>query len=277
MPSLPIIHVGSKGSFVTLLQLNLNGLALNYNNFAVDGVFDNKTSDALKNFQDRFTLNPTGSADDVTWKILDANVKAVQKLLNSRGYPPLKPDGWYGPLTKNTVRKFQTDNGLYPTEIVDPRTRQKLFNPHPKDNFESRPSSNELSSLQPHVAALAKKFLILTQENHLDVQIYTAFRSWDEEDRLYAQGRWASGQIVTNARGGDSYHNWGLAFDAAPYVKGKISNDTSAFKRMGALGEQVGLQWGGTFRSLVDYPHFQYTFGLNTWDLLNGVRPPASK
>lgn len=276
MPNLPIIHVGSKGSFVTLLQLNLNGLALNYNNFAVDGVFDNKTSDALKNFQDRFTLNPTGSADDVTWKILDANVKAVQKLLNSRGYPPLKLDGWYGPLTKNTVRKFQTDNGLYPSEIVDPRTRQKLFNPHPKDNFESRPSSNELSSLSPHVASLAQKFLKLTQTNHLDVQIYTAFRSWEEEDRLYAQGRWAPGQIVTNARGGDSYHNWGLAFDAAPYVKGKISNDTSAFKRMGALGEQVGLQWGGTFRSLVDYPHFQYTFGLNTWDLLNGVRPHAS-
>jgi peptidoglycan L-alanyl-D-glutamate endopeptidase CwlK len=277
MPNLPLIHVGSKGSYVTLLQLNLDGLALNYNNFAVDGVFDNKTSDALKNFQDRFTLNPSGATDAATWKILDANVKAVQKLLNSRGYPALKPDGWYGPLTKNTVRKFQSDNELYPSEIVDPRTRQKLFNPHPKDNFESRPTSIELSSLHPRVAALAKKFLVLTHENHLNVRIYTAFRSWDEEDRLYAQGRWAPGQIVTNARGGDSYHNWGLAFDAAPYEHGVMTSDIAKFKRMGALGEQVGLQWGGTFRSLVDYPHFQYTFGLNTWDLLNGVRPPASK
>lgn len=81
------------------------------------------------------------------------------------------------------------------------------------------------------------------------------------------------GQIVTNARGGDSYHNWGLAFDAAPFEGGQISSDQQKFIQMGHLGQQVGLQWGGTFKAIVDYPHFQYTFGLNTWDLLNGVRP----
>ena len=42
---------------------------------------------------------------------------------------------------------------------------------------------------------------------------------------------------------------------------------------MGKLGEQVGLEWGGSFKSIVDYPHYQYTFGLSTEDLLNGKRP----
>jgi len=275
MAVLPTIKLGSTGSFVKLLQMDLNGLALNYNNFAIDGVFDAKTNDAVKNFQDRFEINPNGIVGPVTWKLLTDNVKAVQKLLNNRGYPTGYPDGFFGPVTVNAVRKFQTDNGLSPSEIVDPRTRQKLFNPQPKDHFESRPSSNDLSSLNPHVASLARKFLTLTQENHLDVRITTAFRSWDEQDRLFAQGRTAPGEIVTNARGGDSYHNWGLAFDAAPYENGKISNDTEKFIQMGHLGQQVGLQWGGTFKSIVDYPHFQYTFGLNTWDLLNGIRPPA--
>ena len=74
--------------------------------------------------------------------------------------------------------------------------------------------------------------------------------------------------------GGDSYHNWGLAFDAAPYENGQISNDTKKYAKMGQLGQQVGLEWGGTFKSIVDLPHFQYTFGLNTWSLLNGARPP---
>jgi peptidoglycan L-alanyl-D-glutamate endopeptidase CwlK len=275
MPVLPILKLGSTGHYVKLLQMDLNGLALNYNDFAIDGVFDIKTSEVTKNFQDRFELPSDGVVDPVTWKVLLENVKAVQKLLNSRGYHSGYPDGWFGITTTNAVQKFQRDNGLYPTGIVDPRTRQRLFNPHPKDNFEYRPSSKDLNSLNPHVALLARKFLELARANNLDVRITTAFRSWDEQDRLFAQGRWVPGNVVTNARGGDSYHNWGLAFDAAPYENGEISNDTAKFIRMGHLGQQVGLQWGGTFKNIVDYPHFQYTFGLNTWDLLNGVRPPA--
>ncbi len=275
MADLPVLQEGSRGTYVTWLQLNLNGLALNYNEFPTNGVFDKKTSDALKNFQDRFTIDPSGTTNAITWKVLNNNVMAVQKLLKSRGLYSGTVDGWYGPKTEEAVRRFQSENGLYPTQIVDPRTRQKLFNPHPKDHFETRPTSIELSSLNPRVAAMARKFLELTKKNNMDVRIITAFRSWDEEDKLYAQGRWAPGQIVTNARGGDSYHNWGLAFDAAPFEQGKMLTDVAKFKQMGALGEQAGLKWGGTFRAIVDYPHFQYTFGLNTWDLLNGVRPPA--
>jgi peptidoglycan L-alanyl-D-glutamate endopeptidase CwlK len=273
MSVLPILKLGSTSLYVKLLKMDLNGLALNYNGFAIDEVFDKKTNDATKNFQDRFELPSDGVVDPVTWKVLLDNVKVIQKLLNTKGYYSGYSDGWFGIATTNTIQKFQKDNGLYPTGIVDPRTRQRLFNPHPKDNFEYRPSSNDLSSLNPHVALLARKLLELTRANYLNVRIKKAFRSWAEQDQLFAQGRWVQGNVVTNARGGDSYHNWGLAFDAAPYENAKISNDTEKFIRMGYLGQQVGLQWGGTFKSILDYPHFQYTFGLNTWDLLNGVRP----
>jgi peptidoglycan L-alanyl-D-glutamate endopeptidase CwlK len=273
--NLPIIKLGSMGNYVKLFQMNLNGLALNYNGFAIDGVFDVKTSNATKNFQDRFDLISDGIVGPDTWKILIENVKAVQKLLNSRGYRAGYPDGWFGISTTHAVQQFQRDYGLYPSGIVEPRTRRRLFDPHPKHNYESRPSSNDLNSLNPQVAALARRFLDLTRSNQLDVRIYNAFRSWDEQDRLFAQGRWTPGNIVTNARGGDSYHNWGLAFDAAPYENGKMSTDTKKFIRIGHLGQQVGLEWGGTFKSLVDYPHYQYTFGLKTWDLLNGITPPV--
>jgi peptidoglycan LD-endopeptidase CwlK len=254
--------------------MNLNGLGLNYNNFAINGVFDNKTKNAVQNFQDRFKLTRDGIVGPATWNVLIANVKAVQRLLNSRGYNSGYDDGWFGSITTNAVRTFQRDNSLYQEGIVNPRTRQRLFNPYPKDNFENRQSSNAISSLNPYVASLAQRFLQLTKANNLDVHIYNAFRSWDEQDRLFAQGRTVPGDIVTNARGGDSYHNWGLAFDAAPYENGKISDDTEKYKKMGQLGQQAGLEWGGTFKSIVDLPHFQYTFGLGTWDLLNGIRPP---
>ena len=110
--------------------------------------------------------------------------------------------------------------------------------------------------------------------NNLDIIITVAFRSWNDQDKLYSLGRTMPGGIVTNARGGDSYHNWGLAFDAAPVENGKISQDIIKFKKMGRLGQQVGLEWGGSFKSIVDFPHFQATFGLSTEDLLNGKRPP---
>lgn len=157
--------------------------------------------------------------------------------------------------------------------VKNPAAARQTESPWLRTVAVSRPSSNDLSSLNPHLALLARRFLRLAKENNLDVRITAAFRSWSEEDRLFAQGWWAPGPIVTNARGGDSYHNWGLAFDAAPFEGGQISSDQQKFIQMGHLGQQVGLQWGGTFKAIVDYPHFQYTFGLNTWDLLNGVRP----
>ncbi len=275
MPVLPILKLGSVGPYVKRLQMNLNGLSLNYNNFVSNGVFDIKTRNVVQNLQDRFKLKRDGIVGPDTWNVLIENVRLIQRQLMLRGYNPGYSDGWFGPVTTNTVRRFQRDNKLYQDGIVNPRTRQRLFNPFPKNNLEYNPSSNSINSLNPHVTSLARKFLELTRVNNLDVRITNAFRSWDEQDRLYAQGRTIPGSVVTNAKGGDSYHNWGLAFDASPYENGKISNDINKYKKMGQLGQQVGLEWGGTFISIVDLPHFQYTFGLNTWSLLNGIRPPS--
>ena len=222
MPVLPVLKLGSVGPYVKRLQINLNGLSLNYNNFAINGVFDIKTKNVVQNFQDRFKLKRDGIVGPNTWSILIENVKLVQRQLTLRGYNSGYADGWIGPITINAVKRFQRDNKLYQDGIINPRTRQRLFNPSPKINFEYMPSSNSIKSLNPRVAVLAQKFLDLTIANNLDVRITNAFRSWDEQDRLYAQGRTLPGSLVTNAQGGDSYHNWGLAFDASPYENGKI-------------------------------------------------------
>lgn len=273
MATLPTLRPGDSGHYVKLLQMNLNGLSLNYNGFVINGYYDKKTEDVLKNFQDRFKLNRNGIVGPKTWYLLTSNVKAVQRLLNARDYSVGHVDGWYGASTTHAVRRFQQAQGLHVTGIVNPRTRQKLFNPNNRDHFERRPTSLNIDSLHPGVAAMARRFLQLAHQHHIDARITTAFRSWDEQDRLYAKGRTTPGHTVTNAQGGNSYHNWGLAFDAAPFENGKISNDVAKYKQLGKIGEQVGLEWGGTFKSITDYPHYQYTYGLNTWDLLNGVRP----
>lgn len=103
--------------------------------------------------------------------------------------------------------------------------------------------------------------------------ITQTLRTTQEQDDLYALGRTKPGKIVTYARGGFSYHNYGLAFDFALLLNGKPSwDDIGGFGKIGLLGESLGLEWGGRWKR-VDLPHFQETFGLSLYDLRSGKRP----
>ena len=274
MPDFPILKLGSQGYYVRLLQLNLNGLGANYNNFPINGIFDIKTEQALIKYQDKYDLLRDGIAGSDTWKVITNNVKVVQNLLNIRKYNAGAPDGWFEQKTIDAVLSFQKNNKLCPYGFIAPRTRRRLFNPYPKDDYEYRPSSNSINSLDPFVATLAKRFLELTRLENLDIRIIAAFRSWDDSDMLYSLGRCTPGNIVSNVRGGESFHNWGLAFDAAFFENGMISYDIKKYIELGRLGKQVGLKWGGDFVDIKDYDHFQYVFGLNIDDLLNGITFP---
>lgn len=279
MATLPTLRLYYQGPSVRLLQQNLIGLNFRYNGIRPTGIFDSKTDEVVRDFQAQNKLAPDGIVGPVTWNTLLAKVRRVQNRLNSLGFNSGVPDGFFGPRTTDAVRRFQLINGLVADGIVTPRTRQQMFNPNPPDDYSKRPSSTSINSLHPYVASLARRFLDQTAAQGLDVRITSAFRSWDEQDALYAQGRTIPGSIVTDAMGGDSYHNWGLAFDAAPVVNGQISyENTDLFNQMGKIGESIGLEWGGNWKTfyvaLKDLPHFQYTFGLSTEQLLNGARPP---
>lgn len=278
MATFPTLRLYYEGPSVRILQMNLYGLNYRYNGLQITGVFDELTDEVVRDFQAENKLYPDGIVGPVTWSVLLSKIIKIQNKLNSIYFYVGNPDGIYGPKTTNAVTRFQSVNGLDMNGVVDPRTRQQLFNPNPPDDFSTRPSSTDLSALDPYVASLAQKFLALCTANGLDITILVTFRSWDDQDALYAQGRTTPGDIVTDAEGGDSYHNWGLAFDCAPMTNGVVDwTDTSKFVQMGNLGQQVGLEWGGnwtTFQiSILDMPHFQYTYGLSTEQLLDGARP----
>lgn len=280
MATYPVLRRYYEGPSVRILQMNLYGLNFNYNGLQVTGVFDELTEEVVMDFQAENKLVPDGIVGPVTWDVLLEKVRRIQNKLNSINFNSGAADGIFGPRTAGAVKRFQSVSGLAITGTITPRTRQQLFNPNPPDDYSKRPSSASLSSLHPYVANLARQFLNLCRNNGLDVTILIAFRSWDDQDYQYAQGRTRPGLIVTDAMGGDSYHNWGLAFDAAPLVNGVVDwNATALFNQMGRYGQQVGLEWGGHWTTykirLVDLPHFQYTFGLSTEQLLDGARPPG--
>ena len=92
--------------------------------------------------------------------------------------------------------------------------------------------------------------------DHLPYALYEGFRTFEQSDDYYAQGRTKPGKIITNARGGDSLHNYSIAADYVKLIGGQWSWDGS-FKSLGELAEQCGLEWGGNWKRFPDYPHVQ--------------------
>lgn len=104
----------------------------------------------------------------------------------------------------------------------------------------------------------AEELTKLCKQNGIDILITQTLRTKAEQDALYAQGRTAPGKKVTNAKYPQSLHCWGIAFDFVPIVGGKaIWNQPALFLKVGELGESIGLEWGGRWKTIVDRPHFQ--------------------
>jgi peptidoglycan L-alanyl-D-glutamate endopeptidase CwlK len=130
---------------------------------------------------------------------------------------------------------------------------------------------SKIDELHPKVKALAEKHIAKCKEAGIDLLIYCTYRSIEEQNKLYVQGRTKPGKVVTNAKGGQSYHNFRVAYDCGPLIGGKVAwNRTDLFKKIGAIGVSLGLEWGGHFKSIVDLPHFQYTGGLALADFRAG-------
>ncbi|MEB0262289.1 M15 family metallopeptidase [Mucilaginibacter sp. 10I4] len=89
------------------------------------------------------------------------------------------------------------------------------------------------------------------------------YRSFEESERLYAQGRTTPGQIVSNARGGQSFHNYGLAADFHLQINGKdVWNVDNNWMVVVNIFKKYGFTWGGDFTgSFKDFPHLEYRNG----------------
>ena len=115
-------------------------------------------------------------------------------------------------------------------------------------------SEKNLENLEPDIADQARQLINRLKKMGIDAKITSGYRSCEEQDKLYAQGRTTPGKKVTNAKGGESPHNSGEAFDITIFKDNKPSYDPGAYNRAGAAGNNMGLDWGGRFG---DRPHFQ--------------------
>lgn len=257
------------GDDVIDVQRILTGL--NYACGSIDGYFGPNVESAVENFQKDNRVYADGEVGTYTLRKMKSKVKEIQNKLNDLGYNCGYADGYFGSGTKSAVKDFQRDKNLSVDGIVDEETREKIFNSEPEEDpnadVKYKSTSRRLSSLHPDVADLARTFLDECENQGYNVMITTAFRSWEEQDKLYALHNG-----TTNAKAGQSYHNYGLAIDFAPLESnGTINwNDLAKFDRVAEIGESVGFESG---KSWGDRPHLQYTFGLTWQDLFAGKRP----
>lgn len=122
--------------------------------------------------------------------------------------------------------------------------------------------SRSLSDLHP---TLAKAFTNAQSQWHLKYPtkpqpiITCTYRPVEEQNKLYAQGRTAPGQRVTNAKGGQSPHNFkpSYAFDVGFDHHGNLDWTDQLFIDFAKLITDPLIQWGGTFKSIPDKPHFE--------------------
>lgn len=149
-------------------------------------------------------------------------------------------------------------------------------------------SAKKLDGLLPVVRAATEALITRCYYRGIPIVITQGLRTIAEQDALYAQGRTKPGAIVTNAKGGYSNHNFGVAIDFALLMPdGKNvswdmkregnGNGHADWSEVVEEAKKLGFAWGGDWVSFKDTPHFEMTFGLTTAQYRAGKRPTQAQ
>jgi peptidoglycan L-alanyl-D-glutamate endopeptidase CwlK len=168
---------------------------------------------------------------------IEKMITAVQRALH------IDVDGRAGP---------QTWGAIY-EHIVGPLEVEEN-----EDSAVDTRSQGVIETLLPEVRPYARELLFNAAAAGIRIKIISGLRTYEEQDRLYAKGRTIPNtSIVTHARGGESNHNFGTAFDIGVFEGNQYLDDSPKYKAVGVLGMELGLEWGGNWKTIVDQPHFQ--------------------
>lgn len=115
-------------------------------------------------------------------------------------------------------------------------------------------ASRRIEDLTPEMQVMYRHFESSMTDAGLEFLVTCTYRSQQEQDALYTQGRLHPGKIVTWTK--HSKHAEHKAFDIAMMENGKISWEDKNYQKAGKIGESVGLIWGGEWHP-PDLAHFQ--------------------
>lgn len=194
----------------------------------------------------------------MSFPLFPEDVLFEQRLLSCGGFYNGRLDGQYGDRTRaaedaahNAYLVLQTQMG-----VADARSEKAIVT--------LLPAMQKLARL---IVATGKKFKTSTG---ISCSLLSGTRTYIEQNRLYALR-----PKVTNAHGGQSNHNFGIAVDVGLFINGKYLTGANRAENKAyadfadAVKRDVhDIEWGGDWVSFKDMPHYQFKTGKT----LNEVR-----
>jgi len=205
---------------------------------------------------------------------------------------------------KDRIKRIQTHVGAVSDGIIGPNTLGKIEvalrvgaigNPESKPTPKPKPtpapvstkgiddrSAKNIKTLHSAVRPVFEQLILagkrIAKANGAgDYKMIGGTRTYAQQNALYAKGRSTGGRRVTNARGGYSNHNFGIAGDNGVFGKDGSYLDSSNPPLAAKIHKQVSdwakqnfpeeIEWGGDWRSFKDTPHFQFRNGLSTFQM----------
>jgi peptidoglycan L-alanyl-D-glutamate endopeptidase CwlK len=193
-------------------------------------------------------------------RLFPDDVVFLQRLLCSAGCYSGPRDGvWRDAVDVGEQQLEQIAAGL--------ATQQGAFDPRTERN---------IRTLHPKAQLAARRFLAAARAAGIDARIISGTRTYAEQEALYRIGRFGdTRKKVTNAKAGASNHNFGYAWDIGIFENGKYLTTVTPYKRASAHCP-AGVEWGGSWRTFPDPPHYQLAVGKSLEEvrtLFEGGRP----
>lgn len=170
----------------------------------------------------------------------------LQKFLKITSYYKGAIDGLFGPISSSALKSFNSDFEAIKNRFgaVDPRSERHLYTVH------------------PNLQIIARTMINRSKSGKYDLKIISGTRSYKEQDDLYSMGRTTEGSIITNAKGGQSNHNFGLAFDIGLFDdRGRYLTNEGPYIEVREYSKDMDIEWGGDWKSFKDFPHYQLKTG----------------
>src|SRR5450755_2462325 len=170
-----------------------------------------------------------------------ADPKFWQRFLKCAGFYTDEIDGDFGQNSMRAAHDFEQASVELANQL---------------GSFDGRSEGN-IQTLLPAAQRKAREFMKAVQVTGATIKIISGTRTFAEQDRLFRQGRDLPGPKVTNARGGQSNHNFGVAWDIGIFESGQYLGESPRYREIGQLGKGLELEWGGDWKGFPDEPHFQ--------------------
>ncbi len=184
-------------------------------------------------------------------RLFEDDVFFLQRLMRSAGFYIATIDGDWGPKTDKAVDSF---------EAAFAEIAGRL------GTFHQRTEAS-LHTLHPKVQELMRITLKTIRDAGINARIISGTRTYAEQNKLFAIGRFGDTKArVTNARGGFSNHNFGIACDIGIFAaNGAYLLESPLYAKAGQIATAANipnLEWGGNWVSFKDQPHYQHRTGL---------------